>query len=172
VLVGGKGKNVEHMEGKNVRECSATCMMCGGGEGGNERASEGADAGRGGKERGGCGARVQERAWCCCVDDEGVMRKPDGGARWRADRERRRGAGTARQLRAAPSVSDVDDCALGSCLRATLCATAPTSARLARGRAADCPGNCGVSVATSDVVLVNPNPIKNTLTLSAKFGLQ
>ena len=44
-----------------------------GGRGGGGGAKNGADAERGGKERGGCGTRVQEIAWRCGDDDVGVV---------------------------------------------------------------------------------------------------
>jgi len=58
---------------KKLRACSTTCMVCGGGAG--WEAKKGTDAAREGKESGGCGARVQERAWWCGEDDGGVVGK-------------------------------------------------------------------------------------------------
>jgi len=58
---------------KKVRERSANCMVSGGG--GGWEAQKGASVPRGGKESGGCGARVQEREWWCGEDDEGVAGK-------------------------------------------------------------------------------------------------
>jgi len=65
----GEGRGTHNR--KNVPECSATCMVCGGGEGG--RGEKWADVARGGKERGGCGERVQERARWCDDNDGGVL---------------------------------------------------------------------------------------------------
>jgi len=98
---------VEHIEKKKRHGCSATCVVCGGGEGDGQRkgrmrrvgakkegrggGKKGADATRERKERSGCGARVEEREhggavtkieWCC--------ERPDRAARWRDD-ERERG---------------------------------------------------------------------------------
>jgi len=79
------GKDMEHIERQKERGCSATCMVCGGGEEGGQRkgrmrradakkgggggGKKGADATRGCKERSGCGARVEEKAWRCGDDD-------------------------------------------------------------------------------------------------------
>jgi len=81
-LGGGAEKDVDHMEGVNKIECETTCIACGRGERG--KIEEWCVRRSGENGRGGCGARVQEKAWWCGQQDRKFLRK----AGWRGEMHR------------------------------------------------------------------------------------
>jgi len=92
---------MEHTEGKELRACSATCMVCGGGEGRRKRKER---MRRAGEKKGADAARVSKREHGGAVRTmEWLWETPDGGDRWRDDgrERRRRGAYTSAKTHAA-----------------------------------------------------------------------